>query len=123
MLAKKGTRPIAGSFHLVGGDCLYGRYWGATEYHPFLHFEMCYYQAIDYCIQNGIARAEAGAQGEHKVARGYVPTRTYSAHYIVDPALRRAVAEYLTRERAYVEAVGEELAERTPFRKAPPDQA
>lgn len=124
MLAKNGTQPIAGSFHLVGGDCLYGRYWGATEHRPFLHFEMCYYQAIDYCIQNGIARAEAGAQGEHKIARGYLPSRTYSAHYIADPALRRAIAEYLTRERAYVEAACEELAEYAPFRKgAPPDQA
>jgi predicted N-acyltransferase len=124
MLAKAGTQPIAGSFHLVGGDCLYGRYWGAVEHRPFLHFEMCYYQAIDYCIQNGIARAEAGAQGEHKIARGYLPSRTYSAHYIADPALRRAIAEYLTRERACVEAACEELAEYAPFRKgAPPDQA
>ncbi len=124
MLAKAGTQPIAGSFHLVGGDCLYGRYWGAVEHRPFLHFEMCYYQAIDYCIQNGIARAEAGAQGEHKIARGYLPSRTYSVHYIADPALRRAIAEYLTRERAYVEAACEELAEYAPFRKgAPPDQA
>jgi predicted N-acyltransferase len=124
MLARRGRRPIAGSFHLVGGDCLFGRYWGATEHHPFLHFEMCYYQAIEYCIRHGIARAEAGAQGEHKIARGYLPTRTYSAHYIVDPALRRAIADYLVRERAYVEAAGRELSEFAPFRKAPlPDQA
>jgi uncharacterized protein len=124
MLAKKGARAIAGSFHLAGGDCLYGRYWGATEHRPFLHFEMCYYQAIDYCIQHKLARAEAGAQGEHKIARGYLPTLTYSAHYIVDPALRRAIAEYLTRERAYVQEAGEELAEHAPFRKgARPDQA
>ena len=124
MLAKKGARPIAGSFHLAGGDCLYGRYWGATEHRPFLHFEMCYYQAIDYCIQHRLARAEAGAQGEHKIARGYLPTLTYSAHYIVDPALRRAIAEYLARERAYVQEAGEELAEYAPFRKgARPDQA
>jgi predicted N-acyltransferase len=124
MLAKRGSQAIAGSFHLVGGDCLYGRYWGATEHQPFLHFEMCYYQAIDYCIQNRIARAEAGAQGEHKLARGYLPTRTYSAHYIANPSLRRAIAEYLTRERAYVEAACEELTEYAPFRKGlPPDQA
>ena len=122
MFAKNGSRPIAGSFHMVGGDCLFGRYWGATEHRPFLHFEMCYYQAIDYCIRHGIARAEAGAQGEHKLARGYLPTRTYSAHYIADPALRRAIADYLTRERAYVEAAGDELAEHAPFRKAAPDQ-
>lgn len=117
MLAKRGARPIAGSFHLVGGDCLYGRYWGALEHHPFLHFEMCYYQAIDYAIQHGIARAEAGAQGEHKLARGYLPTKTYSAHYIADPALRRAIADYLVRERRYVDAAGEELAEYAPYRK------
>jgi uncharacterized protein len=122
MLAKRGDRPIAGSFHLVGGDCLYGRYWGAVEHHPFLHFEMCYYQAIDYAIQHKIARVEAGAQGEHKLARGYLPTKTYSAHYIVDPALRRAIADYLVRERRYVDAAAEELAEYAPFRKAPPDQ-
>ena len=117
MLAKRGGRPVAGSFHLVGGDCLYGRYWGALEHHPFLHFEMCYYQAIDYAIQHRLARVEAGAQGEHKLARGYLPTKTYSAHYIADPALRRAIADYLVRERRYVDAAGEELAEYAPYRK------
>jgi uncharacterized protein len=120
MLAKRQDRAIAGSFHLIGGDCLFGRYWGATEHHPMLHFEMCYYQAIDYAIQHRIARAEAGAQGEHKLARGYLPTKTYSAHYIVDPSLRRAIADYLVRERQYVDASVEELAEGAPFRKAPP---
>ena len=120
MLAKRDNRAIAGSLHMIGGDCLFGRYWGAVEHHPFLHFEMCYYQAIDYAIQQGIARVEAGAQGEHKLARGYLPTKTYSAHYIVDPALRRAIADYLARERKYVEAAVEELAEYAPFRKAPP---
>jgi predicted N-acyltransferase len=117
MLARRGGRPVAGSFHLVGGDCLYGRYWGALEHHPFLHFEMCYYQAIDYCIAHKVARAEAGAQGEHKLARGYLPTTTYSAHYIADPSLRRAIADYLVRERQYVEAAGEELAGYAPYRK------
>jgi uncharacterized protein len=120
MLAKRDSRAIAGSLHMIGGDCLFGRYWGAVEHHPFLHFEMCYYQAIDYAIQHGIARVEAGAQGEHKLARGYLPTKTYSAHYIVDPALRRAIGDYLARERKYVEAAVEELAEYAPFRKAPP---
>jgi hypothetical protein len=120
MLAKRAGRAIAGSFHMIGGDCLFGRYWGATEHHPMLHFEMCYYQAIDYAIQHRIARVEAGAQGEHKLARGYLPTKTYSAHYIADPALRRAIADYLVRERQYVDAAGEELAEYAPFRKAPP---
>jgi uncharacterized protein len=117
MLAKRGKRAIAGSLHMVGGDCLYGRYWGAVEHHPFLHFEMCYYQAIDYAIQHKIARVEAGAQGEHKLARGYMPTKTFSAHYIADPALRRAIADYLTRERAYVDAAVDELGAYAPFRK------
>jgi predicted N-acyltransferase len=123
MLAKRGSRAIAGSLHLVGGDCLFGRYWGAIEHHPFLHFEMCYYQAIDYAIEHKLARVEAGAQGEHKLARGYLPTKTFSAHHIVDPALRRAIAGYLVRERQYVDAAAEELAEHAPFRKVPPDQA
>jgi uncharacterized protein len=122
MLARKGMRPIAGSFHLVGGDCLFGRYWGAVEHRPFLHFEMCYYQAIDYAIRHGLARVEAGAQGEHKLARGYLPTRTYSIHHIVDPALRRAIANFLERERAHVDAACQELAEYGPYRKASPDQ-
>ena len=74
MLARRGGRPIAGALHLIGGDCLYGRYWGAVEHHPCLHFELCYYQAIEYAIRHKIARVEAGAQGEHKLARGYLPT-------------------------------------------------
>jgi predicted N-acyltransferase len=123
MLAKRDDRAIAGSLHLVGGDCLFGRYWGAIEHHPFLHFEMCYYQAIDYAIQHKIARVEAGAQGEHKLARGYLPTKTYSAHYVVDPALRRAIGTFLERERRYVDAAADELAEYAPFRKTPRDQA
>ncbi len=122
MLAKRGDRAVAGSFHMIGGDCLYGRYWGAIEHHPCLHFELCYYQAIEFAIAHRIARVEAGAQGEHKLARGYLPARTYSVHYIADPALRRAVADYLVRERAYVEAASEELAEYAPFRKVAPDQ-
>ena len=120
MLAKRGNRAIAGSLHMIGGDCLFGRYWGAVEHHPFLHFELCYYQAIDYAIQHRIARVEAGAQGEHKLARGYLPTKTYSAHYIVNPGLRRAIGDYLARERKYVDAAAEELAEYAPFRKGPP---
>jgi predicted N-acyltransferase len=122
MIARRGNRPIAGSLHMIGGDCLYGRYWGATEHHPCLHFELCYYQAIEFAIAHKIERVEAGAQGEHKLARGYLPTKTYSAHYIADPALRRAIADYLVRERAYVDAASEELGEYAPFRKAP-DQA
>jgi predicted N-acyltransferase len=123
MLAKRSGRPIGGSFHMVGGDCLFGRYWGAVEHQPFLHFEMCYYQAIDYAIAHGLARVEAGAQGEHKLARGYLPTKTYSAHFLVDPALRRAVARFLEHERANVDAACEALTEHGPYRKAPPDQA
>jgi uncharacterized protein len=123
MLAMRGKRAIAGSLHMVGGDCLYGRYWGAIEHHPCLHFELCYYQAIEFAIAHKIARVEAGAQGEHKLARGYLPTKTYSAHYIADPSLRRAIADYLVSERAYVDAASEELAEYAPFRKVTPDQA
>jgi predicted N-acyltransferase len=123
MLAKRGPRPIGGSFHLVGGDCLYGRYWGAVEHQPFLHFEMCYYQAIDYAIAHKLQRVEAGAQGEHKLARGYLPTKTYSVHYLADPALRRAVADFLQRERRSVDAACEVLTEHGPYRRGPPDHA
>ncbi|MBO0766691.1 MAG: N-acetyltransferase [Hyphomicrobiaceae bacterium] len=118
MLAKRGARAIGGSFHMIGGDCLFGRYWGAVEQQPFLHFEMCYYQAIDYAIHHKLARVEAGAQGEHKLARGYLPTKTYSVHHIVDPALARAVARFLERERQNVDAACELLAEQGPYRKA-----
>ena len=117
MFAMREGRPVAGSFHMIGGDCLYGRYWGATEHHACLHFEMCYYQAIDFAIAHGLSRVEAGAQGEHKLARGYLPTKTYSAHYIRDPNLRRAIADYLRRERAYVDRAAEELAGYAPFRR------
>jgi predicted N-acyltransferase len=120
MLAMRDGRPIGGSFHMVGGDCLFGRYWGAVEHQPFLHFEMCYYQAIDYAIAHKLQRVEAGAQGEHKLARGYLPTKTYSLHHLVDPALRRAVARFLERERASVDVECEVLAEHGPYRK---DQA
>ena len=124
MLARRAGRPIAGALHMIGGDCLFGRYWGAIEHHPCLHFELCYYQAIEFAIAHKIERVEAGAQGEHKLARGYLPTKTYSAHFIADPSLRRAIADYLRRERAYVEAAGQELSEYAPFRKgAEPDQA
>lgn len=119
MFALRAGRPIAGSFHMIGGDCLYGRYWGATEHHACLHFEMCYYQAIDFAIAHGLKRVEAGAQGEHKLARGYLPAKTYSAHYISDPNLRRAIADYLRRERAYVDRASQELAGYAPFRRGP----
>ena len=117
IMAKRAGRWIAGAINFLGSHSLFGRHWGAIEQHPFLHFELCYYQAIDYAIAYQLSRVEAGAQGEHKIARGYLPTTTYSAHYIADPALRRAIADYLARERAYVTAAGAELATFTPFRK------
>jgi predicted N-acyltransferase len=118
VMAKRGGRWIAGAINFIGSDTLFGRNWGAVEHHPFLHFEVCYYQAIDFAIQRGLKTVEAGAQGEHKIARGYLPQTTYSAHYIADPGLRRAIADYLKRERAYVAEAGRELAEAAPFRKS-----
>jgi uncharacterized protein len=117
VMAKRAGRWIAGAINFIGSHTLFGRHWGAIEHHPFLHFELCYYQAIDYAIAHKLPYVEAGAQGEHKISRGYIPQTTYSAHYIADPALRRAIADYLVRERAYVEAVGEELAATAPYRK------
>jgi len=117
VMARRTGRWIAGAINFIGADTLFGRHWGAIEQHPFLHFEVCYYQAIDFAITHGLARVEAGAQGEHKLARGYLPVTTYSAHFIADPALRRAVAQYLEHERAYVAAAGAELAALAPFRK------
>ena len=117
IMAKRAGRWIAGAINFIGSETLFGRHWGAIEHHPFLHFEVCYYQAIEYAIAHGLKRVEAGAQGEHKLARGYVPVTTYSAHYVADPGLRRAIADYLKRERAHVAAAGEELAAYAPFRK------
>jgi predicted N-acyltransferase len=119
VMAKRAGRWIAGAINFIGSETLFGRHWGAVEHHPFLHFELCYYQAIDYAIAHKLARVEAGAQGEHKIARGYMPTTTYSAHYIADPALRRGIGDYLKRERAYVAAVGDELAAAGPYRQDP----
>ncbi|MCB1502359.1 MAG: N-acetyltransferase [Bauldia sp.] len=117
MIARRDGRPIAGALNLIGSHALYGRYWGAVEEQPFLHFELCYYQAIEWGIAHGMRRVEAGAQGEHKLARGYEPVTTYSAHWIADPSFRRAVADYLVRERAQVAHDVEVLAGYTPFRK------
>jgi predicted N-acyltransferase len=117
VMARRNDRWIAGAINFIGSDTLFGRNWGAIEHHPFLHFEVCYYQAIEFAIQRALKTVEAGAQGEHKLARGYLPQTTYSAHYIADPDLRRAIADYLARERAYVAEVGRELAEAGPFRK------
>jgi uncharacterized protein len=118
VMAKRNGRWIAGAINFIGGDTLFGRNWGAIEHHPFLHFEVCYYQAIDFAIARGLKTVEAGAQGEHKIARGYLPQTTFSAHYIADTGLRRAIDEYLKRERAYVAEAGRELSEAGPFRKA-----
>jgi uncharacterized protein len=117
VMAKRAGRWIAGAINFIGSHTLFGRHWGAIEHHPFLHFELCYYQAIEYAIAHKLPYVEAGAQGEHKISRGYMPKITYSAHYIADPALRRAIADYLVRERAYVAAVGDELAATAPYRK------
>lgn len=117
VMARRGQRYVAGALNLIGGDCLYGRYWGSTEHHPYLHFELCYYQAIEYAIAHRLARVEAGAQGEHKLARGYLPTPTYSAHYIADPGFRRAVARYLEGERAAVAEAITELEAYAPYRR------
>lgn len=109
---------IAGALNLIGRDALYGRQWGALEDVPFLHFELCYYQAIDFAISRGLSRVEAGAQGQHKIARGYLPSPVYSAHFIADPALREPVARYLDGERPAVAAEIDALtAELSPFRK------
>jgi len=118
IMARRNGRWIAGAINFIGADTLFGRNWGAIEHHPFLHFEVCYYQAIDFAIARGLKTVEAGAQGEHKIARGYLPQTTYSAHFIADPSLRHAIYEYLKRERAYVADIGRELTEAGPFRKA-----
>jgi hypothetical protein len=117
VMARRNNRWIAGAINFIGSDTLFGRNWGAIEHHPFLHFEVCYYQAIDFAIQRGLKTVEAGAQGEHKLARGYLPQTTYSAHYIADPDLRRALVDYLKRERAYVAEAARELTDAAPFRK------
>lgn len=119
VMARRGGRYIAGAINFIGSDALYGRNWGCIEHHPFLHFEVCYHQAIEFAIAKGLKRVEAGAQGEHKLARGYLPVTTCSAHYIAHAGLRRAVADYLERERRDVAAIGEMLAEHAPYRKGP----
>ena len=116
-LAEREGRPIAGALNFIGEEALYGRYWGCTEEVPFLHFELCYYRAIEEAIARGLPRVEAGAQGEHKLARGYVATPTWSAHYIPHPGFREAVADFLRRERAAVNREIAFLGALTPFRK------
>ncbi|MEO1187948.1 MAG: GNAT family N-acetyltransferase [Pseudomonadota bacterium] len=117
ILAYDDDVPIAGALNFIGSDTLYGRYWGCTEPRPFLHFETCYYQAIDFAIAHKLQTVEAGAQGGHKLARGYVPVTTYSAHWISHKGLRDAIGDYLERERSAVEHESKYLMQRTPFRK------
>ncbi|WP_419826965.1 GNAT family N-acetyltransferase [Sphingomonas sp.] len=116
-LAYRAGKPIAGALNLIGRDALYGRYWGTTEEVPFLHFELCYYRAIEEAIARGLSRVEAGAQGEHKLARGYRAVPTYSAHYIPHPGFRAAVADFLERERDAVARDIEMLGELAPFKR------
>ncbi len=118
ILAKRDGRPIAGALNFIGSDTLYGRNWGTIDDQPFLHFELCYYQAIEWAIDHGLTYVEAGAQGEHKLARGYRPTTTYSAHWIANPSFRRAVADFLDYEREDVAQESKMLADFMPFRKA-----
>jgi hypothetical protein len=121
LMARRHGQWIAGALNLIGGECLYGRYWGCTEDVPFLHFELCYYQAIEHGIRLGLPRVEAGAQDQHKIARGYLPTAVYSAHYIADPALRGPVARYLDQERTAVRQEMDWLTEEySPFREGGP---
>jgi predicted N-acyltransferase len=116
-VAEADGRPIASALNIAGGEALYGRYWGRIADAPFLHFELCYYQAIDLAIERGLPRVEAGAQGEHKLARGYVPVETYSAHWIAHEGLRDGVARYLAAETPAVVNEAEVLGEHTPFKK------
>ena len=117
VLAFEGENAVAGALNFIGSDAIYGRYWGARIDKPFLHFELCYYQAIDAAIALGLSRVEAGAQGQHKIARGYEPVQTRSAHYIAHPGFREAIADFLECERAGVASDSNYLNERTPFRK------
>ncbi len=118
VMAEDAGRPVAGALNIRGGDTLYGRNWGCAEDYKFLHFEACYYQAIDYAITHGLKWVEAGAQGPHKVQRGYLPRRTYSAHWIADPGLRSAIERFLVGERHAIEEEMAELSARSPFRRA-----
>ncbi len=117
MLAEHDGRPVAGALNLAGADTLYGRNWGCRGDWPFLHFELCYYRAIDWAIEHGLKRVEAGAQGQHKIQRGYLPQPTYSAHWIANAGFARAVDNFLAEERPEILAHMAALAEQSPFRK------
>jgi len=117
VLAERAGRHVAGALNFIGRNTLYGRYWGCVEHHPCLHFELCYYQALDFAIAHGLGRVEAGAQGEHKLARGYLPTQTHSLHWIADKGFSNAVARYLEAERSAIAEEIEILTEYGPFKK------
>lgn len=116
VLAERDGVPVAGALNFIGCETLFGRYWGCVEHHPCLHFELCYYQAIDFALEAGLSRVEAGAQGEHKLARGYLPVTTHSLHWIADPGLRRGVAQFIEAERRAVDRENEILTGFGPFR-------
>jgi hypothetical protein len=118
VLAFDGDMAVAGALNFIGRDTLYGRYWGCTQDHPCLHFELCYYRAIDWAIAHGLQKVEAGAQGDHKLARGYLPAPVYSLHWIANEGFARAVGEYLTAERNAVEEDIEVLTAYGPFRRS-----
>ncbi|MCP4181799.1 MAG: N-acetyltransferase [Hyphomicrobiales bacterium] len=118
VMAKRKGKYIAGAINFVGDNCLYGRHWGCVEYHPALHFEICYYQAIEFAIAHGLGRVEAGAQGPHKLARGYLPVTTFSVHWIENPGLRNAISDYLDSERKHVKKESEFLSTHGPFKKS-----
>ena len=116
VMCKRDGEYVAGAINFIGSECLYGRNWGCIEDHPFLHFEVCYYRAIEFAIERGLRRVEAGAQGSHKLARGYMPSHTYSAHWIVNSSFRNAVDDYLQEERQHVQEEIDEIETHSPFR-------
>jgi predicted N-acyltransferase len=121
VLAERTGRPIAGALCLRGADTLYGRYWGAHGQVPGLHFETCYYQGIEYCLREGLAVFEPGAQGEHQIARGFLPERVRSRHWLANPAFAAAVADWCAEERQWVEAHRQRLLRHSPYREHPAD--
>lgn len=118
IMCKRDGRYVAGAINFIGGDCLFGRNWGCIEHHPYLHFEVCYYQAIEFAIERGLTRVEAGAQGQHKLARGYLPSHTYSAHWIANESLRDAIGNFLEDERRYVDEEIDYITEQGPFKRS-----
>ena len=119
VIASRNGEPIASALNFFNGDALYGRSWGALEYHPGLHFETCYYQAIEFCIEQKIATFEGGAQGEHKIARGFLPETTWSAHWLAHPEFSRAVEDFLQREAKGMSQYVDELNDSNPFKQRP----